>query len=175
MIREMGRRKKQRVMMINLGQGIKLQRQNIVDRRRSKSIFRFYYCLDVRITIVPCGNTNKFHCKRYLIKSFMVFVTVYAIQRFFLSSIILLSSFLNLNYFIAQILKYVREAFSMPRSEQSKITSVHLCISNDTGHPTTGHICCKLQQLNSSLLLVHRASDLKGCLELHHLSIAPMD
>jgi len=63
----------------------------------------------------------------------------------------------------------------MPRSEQSKITSAHLCIPNDIGHPTTGHICCKLKQLNSSLLLVHRASNLQGCLQLHHLSIAPMD
>lgn len=94
---------------------------------------------------------------------------------FFLSSIILLSSFLNLNYFIAQILQYVREAFSMPRSKQSKITSVRLCISNDTGHPATGHTCCEPQQLNSSLLLVPRTSDLKGCLVRHHLSITPMD
>lgn len=133
---------------------------------RRRNIFRFYDCLDTRITIVPCGNTNEFYCKRYLIRSFMVFRTVYTIQRFFLPSIILLSSFLNLNYFVSQILKYFREAFSILRSEQSKITSAHLCISNDTGHPTTGHICCKLQQLNSSLLLVHRASNLKGCLEL---------
>lgn len=142
---------------------------------RRRNIFRFYDCLDTRITIVPCGNTNEFYCKRYLIRSFMVFGTVYTIQRFPLSSIILLSSFLNLNYSVSQILKYFREAFSIPRSEQSKITSAHLCISNDTGHPTTGHICCKLQQLNSSLLLVHKASNLKGCLELYHLSIVPMD
>jgi len=65
--------------MTNMGQGIKLQHQNIVDLRRRRSVFRFYYCLDVRITIVPCGNANEFYCKRYLIKSFMVFGAVYAI------------------------------------------------------------------------------------------------
>lgn len=146
-----------------------------MDLRRRRNIFRFYCCLDVRITIVPCGNTNEFYCKRFLIKSFMVSGTVDTIEKVFLLSIILLSSFLNLNYFIAHILKYFREAFSMLRSEQSKITSVHLCISNDIGHPTTGHICCKVQQLNSSLLLMHRASNLKGCLEMNYLSIVPMD
>lgn len=41
--------------------------------------FQIFYCLDVRITIVPCGNANEFYCKRYLIKSFTVFGTVYAI------------------------------------------------------------------------------------------------
>lgn len=144
-------------------------------RRRRRNLFRFYHCLDLRITIAPCGNTNEFCCKRYLIKSFMLFRTVYTTQRFFLSSIILLSSFLNSNYFIAQILKYFREAFSMLRSEQSERASVPLCISNDTGHLTTGHICCKLQQQNSSLFLMPRPSKLKGWLDLCHLSTAPMD
>lgn len=145
-------------------------------RRRRRNLFRFFCCLDLRITIAPCGNTNEFYCKRYLIKTFMLFQTVYTIQSFFfLSSIILLSSFLNSNYFIAQILKYFREAFSMLRSEQSKRASVHLCISSDTGHPTTGHICGKLQQLNSSLLLMPRPSNLKGLFDLYHLSIAQMD
>lgn len=144
-------------------------------RRRRRNVFRFYCCLDLRITIAPCGNTNEFYRKRYLIKSFMLFRTVYTIQRFFLSSIILLSSFLNSNYFIAQILKYFREALSMLRSEQSERASVHLCISNDTGHPTTGHISCKLQQLNSSSLLMPRPPNLKGWFDLYHLSIAPKD
>lgn len=137
-------------------------------RRRRRNLFRFFCCLDLRITIAPCGNTNEFYCKRYLIKTFMLFQTVYTIQSFFLS-IILLSSFLNSNYFIAQILKYFREAFSMLRSEQSKRASMHLCISNDTGHPTMGHICCKLQQCNSSLLLMPRPSNVTGWFDLYHL------